>query len=424
MGKGTEKSVGGRSAGAGLRAITLGGMVRRLIRWPVYGLSALLVAMNACVHHRPDYRPMEGVWPNEDLIQQVEFLETALRGGAAAEMQSLYPEGRLFMNAISRLAADAVPIYRWNYTHRETARDTADRYLFPADLPLRYGAFYRGWRQYAFRNDDSIVEDVAQALQRSSTPFLESYHRSAWPADMVVLMASLQPRHPLPGSDDLGRRRYVDSLRQHWVAAVRTRLDPRTGMIPHAVDPTNGHQLEGPRGSSMALMVCLLPEIDTAFARQQYALFKQHFLTDRIGFPAFREYPRGTQGRGDVDSGPVVWGVGAVASIVGQRACGLYGDYGEFIGLRGAIQAFGLATTWRGKRQYLMGQLPIVDAFTAWANSVDAYRGPIDQTRITWVPWTFHGLSLLIWLFLFWIGYRTLPPAAHGSRATHPVTRP
>ena len=355
-----------------------------------YALAGALLTLNTCVHHRPAFLPMEEVSPNADLMAQVNFLRSALSDGAAAEMQQLYPEGRLFMNAVSLLAIDQTPYQTSPEFTVSLANDTADRYLFPADLPLPHGAFYRGWRNYAYRNDDSLLTEVSSVLRRSRTPFLESYRSSAWPADMTVLMASLP-------------RGASDSLRAEWVRRVRQRLDSATGMIPHSVDPINGYQLEPPRGSSMALMLCLLPEIDTAFAREQYALFRRHLLTTRLGFPAVREYPRGRGGSGDIDSGPVIWGVGGVASIVGQRVVGLYGDHDTFVGLRGAIQAFGLAHTWRGKRRYLFGQLPVVDAFTAWANSVDAYEGPVDGR---WVPWRFHLLSLVLVAGLGWLGWR------------------
>ncbi|WP_367392265.1 hypothetical protein [Lewinella sp. LCG006] len=68
--------------------------------------------------------------------------------------------------------------------------------------------------------------------------------------------------------------------------------------------------------------------------------------------------------------------------------------------MRNSIEGFAMATSWFGKKRYLLGQLPIADAFIAWSHS----RVPLE---IQMVKPTFWGkpllfIALLIALFVFW----------------------
>lgn len=50
------------------------------------------------------------------------------------------------------------------------------------------------------------------------------------------------------------------------------------------------------------------------------------------------------------------------------------GDTTTAVGLRNSIEAFGLPQTGSMGKSYLLGQLPIADAFIAWGNSVEPTR--------------------------------------------------
>ncbi|MFN8395204.1 MAG: hypothetical protein U0176_11195 [Bacteroidia bacterium] len=89
----------------------------------------------------------------------------------------------------------------------------------------------------------------------------------------------------------------------------------------------------------------------------------------RVGLATVREYPRGTSGMGDVDSGPVIWGVGFSATIVGIGAYLRMGEVAKAQSLSNAVEALGFSYRWGGRKRYIWGQLPIADAFIAWARA-------------------------------------------------------
>src|SRR5262249_40809243 len=144
---------------------------------------------------------------------------------------------------------------------------------------------------------------------RSPTPFLSAYPGQSWPVDNVVAIAALRLH------DTLLPPRF-DALIARWLDAARARLDPATGLLPHRVDPATGEPLEGARGSSQSIIARFLPEIDLAWGRAQYALFRERFVTTVAGLPGVREYPHDAPGQGDVDSGPLIAGVSLSATVV------------------------------------------------------------------------------------------------------------
>ncbi len=143
---------------------------------------------------------------------------------------------------------------------------------------------------------------LAAAFDRSPTPFLTAYPGQAWPVDSTVAVAALRLH------DTLLPARFAPTI-ERWLREARERLDPATGLLPHRADPSTGQPLEGARGSSQSVIARFLSEIDPAWGREQYALFRQQFVATPLGVAGLREYPHGSAGRGDVDSGPLVLGV-------------------------------------------------------------------------------------------------------------------
>jgi hypothetical protein len=86
-----------------------------------------------------------------------------------------------------------------------------------------------------------------------------------------------------------------------------------------------------------------------------------------------REYPRGATGAGDVDSGPLIFGLSPISTGVGLVAARANGDVELFERLIQLGEVAGLPVTLDGAKRYSLGQLMVGDAFLAWGK--------------TWVPW-------------------------------------
>lgn len=354
---------------------------------------------------------------------QLAYLRPHMATGLPARMQQLFPEGCMFTHALYALTlcrmastedenrevllAEAISSYR--------ALDRAEvKAPFPKTMIPAHGVFYAGWRNHLLaaiieahgdrRVDDGLMaefdrqtQELVDAYAGSASPFLQSYQGMAWPADNVVAMSSVAMHQRLRSS------RYGDVI-STWLGRVIERGDT-SGLIPHAWDPVMDVMQEGPRGSSQSLMNCFLQEIDRGLAAKQFGLYRSHFLDTVMGVPMVREYPKGAYGVGDVDSGPVIFGAGSSATIVGPGAFRRNGDPANAFVLDAVIEGFGFAYGHEHKR-YVAGVMPVADLFICWTRSMslDGPAGAYDPSFAA-----FHGWSVF-WLLVLWapIGWSIL----------------
>jgi len=328
------------------------------------------------------------------IFSQLEYLNHNLESGAR-DMQNIFPEGAFFLYALYGLSwvetALALP---GNADVRKEAlveskralklfvNDRAVRIFDSVDSPPR-GAFYSGWSNYLrakillleknSASSDKLVQDyvdqcreIKKALEMQASPFLASYSGGVWPADGLVAVASLNLYKEILDSS------YVDVVDQ-YMSKVKNRLSLKYGLIAHSVDAVTGNLKEEPRGASQVLMLRLLAEIDTEFALSQYLQFRANFVTTWLGLPAVREYPKDTFGLGDIDSGPVIFGVGAAASVVSIATFQAYGDSLLANRMNLVMEALSISYTWNGKRGYTLGLLEVGDAFLCWARTTPNY---------------------------------------------------
>jgi hypothetical protein len=313
-------------------------------------------------------------------LAQLAHLKPGLEARANA-MQELFPEGRVFTLVLYGLAwvdvgrgapdgalrTRALAEARWALALAEAP---ASRVGYGVAGGLPHGMFYEGWtahlragtlhlgggasRDTAFRAACDRLDGVFQ----SGGPFLDSYPGEAWPADNAAGAAVLR------SCGTLLDPRYTRTA-QAWLRAALRHADPATGLLPHDA------ALPNPRGESVALMIRFVHEIDPAVAAAQYAAMNRTFATRFAGLlPAVREYPHGVRGDGDVDSGPIILGVSAPASVVGIAAARMTGYPRAAADLRASPEVLGMPLQWRERRSYAFGQLPVGDAFLAWASVV------------------------------------------------------
>lgn len=375
-------------------------------------LTFLLAWMNVGVHRTS---PVGSSEEAARVSAQLHFLRPRMHAGLGAEMQQMFPEGSAFAHALYGLTwcnvaatatddaarTNAVREATWAYVR---LYDTEVLAPFPSAATPARGVFHAGWSNYvlarivevsADRVEPSLIAlfdrrsaELAAAFSASGSPFPESYPGHAWPADNTVAMASLALHVRLRSST---HRAVV----QRWLDQVKERTDAN-GLVPHAWDPATDRMAQPGRGCSQALINSFLPTIDSAFATTQFALFRRHFFMERCGLPVVREHPHGVYGGGDVDSGPVIMGVGSSATIVAAGACRANGDL--FHAYEFACTADGLGFAKGGdRRHYIFGVLPIVDLFIAWGRSMPGTDPVASAPRFL----RFHLWSVVITLLLW-----------------------
>lgn len=133
-------------------------------------------------------------------------------------------------------------------------------------------------------------------LRESPLIAAESYPGECWTFDHANAMAAFRIADVLDGSDH-------SQLISAWLRIARERLiDPATGLLVSSYG-LDGTVKDGPEGSTIWLTAHALDLIDPVFAADQYARARLHLDHSIAGFWLAREWPNGSDGRIDVDSG-------------------------------------------------------------------------------------------------------------------------
>jgi hypothetical protein len=364
------------------------------VRWLLIASAVLLATIIAYVAKHQSYSPtfsvVDGETLNIDVLKQLKFIESAIDSGAAEQMQQYYPEGYVFTLSLYGLAhVELLETLRPNGKQFNKSKQEVEEVLallksnkgksvFQKDLPLPYGAYYNGWLNYlraeflcalpdslrsrTMLNELNYFSDqLAQTFKNSPSQYIESYAGMVWPADVMSCLAAYKLNLKLNHIEN-------DTLINWWLKETKAKLDERS-LIPHSAHIENGSPLESSMGSSQSLMLCFMHTIDSTSGAEMFKAYKEHFLIHRFGLPAVSERAKGEKGGGHIDSGPVVWKVGAAASIVGVKAFSLYGEKQTAKKIRNSINAFAFAKTNEIEKHYMFGKWIMVDAFMAWINA-------------------------------------------------------
>jgi hypothetical protein len=398
-------------------------MLKKVLWGIIFMFSLLLVCINFRLY-ADNFNKNES---KKDILLQLNFLNQELKNNDLGKrMQSIFPEGFVFTNALYGLSWCELGLSDTSVqTKKQALKEALYAYhqinsaeaksIFNPSLSPQNGIFCVGWNNYLlskillldtdFEQSSAYktiyvqqCESIVSAFQHSKSPFLESYENQAWPADMCVAMASVS------NHDKIFEPKYKTVI-SDWVLKVKAKTDPITKLIPHEVNAENGETIEGARGCSISLILRLLSEIDSNFASQQYQLYKENFVSTTFGLPSISEYPKSQSGFGDIDSGPVIFGVGFAGTIVSVGTFSVFGDHVLAENQYKTINSFGLSYKTAKTKQFALGLLPVADAFIAWSRSSGLNKTERNTTPSVYWRLKFHFISICFIGFLWTLFY-------------------
>lgn len=143
-----------------------------------------------------------------------------------------------------------------------------------------------------------VADALARRFDASPQALLETYPGETYVPDNLVAIAGLALLQRCRGDTRHG------ATLSRFLAVLRAeRLDPETGVLVFAPGQRG-------RGSGAAWMAYFLTFIDAPFALEQFAALERAFAAPLpLGASALREWPRGVEREGDVDSGPLLFGL-------------------------------------------------------------------------------------------------------------------
>lgn len=181
---------------------------------------------------------------------------------------------------------------------------------------------------------DAIAEAIRTRLGRMGEGGVETYPGERYPIDQSSLVAALalhaqargrEPPPEIAAWTTLARRRFVD---------------PSTGLLFQAVN-ASGAPLDMPRGSGTFLASYFLSFADPALSAELFSAGRRALSGSILGFGMMREYPRGVNEIGDIDSGPVLFGYGISSTGFALGAARAHGDEATFRRLYSTAHLFG-----------------------------------------------------------------------------------
>jgi hypothetical protein len=211
------------------------------------------------------------------------------------------------------------------------------------------------------------IHQVANVLSRdfnaSPQGMLKSYSDMWWLTDNFAAHAGLVHYDRTFGTKlSLAKEKFIREIKVHY-------LSPKTGLFATYVDADKQQILQGPRGISVTYGLHYLKEFAPEFASEQYPLMRKHFYRSLLGLGAMAEFAPGENGREDIDSGPVVFGLGPSASGFGIGAAALMQDWRTVDELLRSLSVIGLPTVEGKELRYvsmpMVGQAVILFGKTA-----------------------------------------------------------
>lgn len=197
--------------------------------------------------------------------------------------------------------------------------------------------------------EESITAHLVRLMESSPTGLLPTYPREVYPVDNAAFIGALGVHDAVTGEDH-GRliRRFADDLRQRYISA-------ETGLLYQSVRRRDGHPADAPRGSGTALAAYFLAYGDPELSRELWEAMRRELYRQGLGFGAMREYAPGTKGGGDIDSGPIVLGLGVSSTGFALGAARAHGDADAYRSLYATAALFGAPTGGARSRSFTLG---------------------------------------------------------------------
>ena len=195
---------------------------------------------------------------------------------------------------------------------------------------------------------DRLTEALARRLDRSPHGIFETYPGQAFPPDVASVAGSIGLHQRATGVDR-------SALLARWSARYRAAWVDGSGYLVQLGDPRTGEALDAPRGSGTAIAAYFVSFCDRALSRDLDRALARHGHATFLGFGAVREYGPGHDGWGDIDSGPVVLGVGVSPTGFALAGARLHGDRDRYVEIVRTATLFGVPVEREGGRRFLAG---------------------------------------------------------------------
>ena len=181
-----------------------------------------------------------------------------------------------------------------------------------------------------------LNDHLTSLLITAMTPLggapIESYPQYSWSFDTVPALLSIKLH-----DQQTGQHRADAMVRDH-IAWLKTHgSDPATSLPLSQIRNGQRAVRHPPRGCDLSWRIAMLAQLDADYARRLYDAYVKHFWIQRELIAGFAEWPGGRADM-DVDSGPILMGIGASATASGISTAIAMHDNARLMRLLGMVR--------------------------------------------------------------------------------------
>ncbi len=209
--------------------------------------------------------------------------------------------------------------------------------------------------RFAAQND-AVSAALARRLVATRHGILETYPGEAYPVDNAAVLGSLLLHARVAGvSHAIATAPLLARFRLAW-------RDPRSGLLYQSIDPLTGGPIDAARASGTSLAAVLLSYGEREVAREFYKTTRDRCADSLLGFGYIDEYHIGSAGGpGDIDSGPLIFGISPSATGFTLAAARMFGERAQFVSLYRTAHLTGTPTS-RGDARFFVTGGPLGNA--------------------------------------------------------------
>lgn len=297
-------------------------------------------------HFRTGSERFDGEWAFGTFLMSTLGLGQAVLAHSE-ERARLVPAMRRSVERLIAADTNAFGTAAWGHPGlSELAHGRGHGYLGYANLALSMLRLVDSNTPRASLNDE-LTEALAARLEAAPYALFETYPGESYPPDIAMVAGSI-------ALHDCATGRPPRAFMSAWRTSFERYIDRESGLLYQAAQADSGLTIGPPRGSGTAIAAYATSFADPQLSRELYAGLRRQALSG-LGFGVMREYAAGRSGDGDIDSGPVLWGVGVAATGFALAAARLHGDQQLFTELYRTVDLFGVSLGDRHGRHFMSG---------------------------------------------------------------------
>jgi hypothetical protein len=167
--------------------------------------------------------------------------------------------------------------------------------------------------------NDRLTAALADRLDASRTGLIETYPGETWPPDVAAVAGSIGLHATVTGTDHT-------ALLARWSARFARCAVSTSGYLVQRVNSGTCTPRDAPRGSGTALASYFIGFADPALSWRLFEAMRDRGRITRLGFGGVREYLGDAGGKGDLNSGPILFGASVGATGYALAAARAHGD--------------------------------------------------------------------------------------------------